>query len=50
MILTHLGELSAAPILALARGSPLWEAAQPSGADPFAQPMPEFEFDQRIAW
>ncbi len=52
-ILTHLGEPTAAPLLAPARGPPLWEAAQPGDpgdADPFAQPMPEFEFDQRIEW
>ena len=49
-ILAHLGEPTAAPILAPARGPPLWEAAQPDGTDPLAQQMPEFEFDQRIAW
>ena len=49
-ILTHLGEPATPPLLAPARGPPLWEAALPSDADPFAQPMPEFEFDQRIAW
>jgi len=49
-ILAHLGEPATAPMLAPARGPPLWEAAQPGGADPFAQPMPEFEFDQCIAW
>ena len=49
-ILAHLGEPTAAPILAPARGPPLWEAVQPDGTDPLAQQMPEFEFDQRIAW
>jgi hypothetical protein len=49
-ILTHLGEPTAAPILAAARGPPLWEAAGPGGADDLVQPIPEFEFDQRIAW
>ena len=49
-ILAHLGEPTTAPILAPAHGSLLWEAARPGGADPFAQPMPAFEFDQRIAW
>ena len=49
-ILAHLGEPTVAPILAPARGPPLWEAAQPGGSDPFAQPKPAFEFDQRIAW
>lgn len=49
-ILTHMGEPATPPLLAPAHGPPLWEAAPPGGADPFAQPMPEFEFDQRIAW
>ena len=49
-ILTHLGEPAAAPLLAAARGPPLWEAAGPGGADDLVQPIPEFEFDQRIAW
>jgi hypothetical protein len=49
-ILAHLGEPTAPPKLAPARGPPLWEAAQHGSADPFAKPMPVFEFDQRIAW
>lgn len=49
-ILTHLGEPATLRLVAPARGPPLWEAALLSGADPFAQPMPEFELDQRIAW
>lgn len=49
-ILKHLGETTAAPIPAPAHGPPLWEAAQHGGADPFAHSMPEFEFNQRIAW
>jgi hypothetical protein len=48
-ILAHLDEPSAAPMLAPARVPPLWEAVPPAGADPFAQAMPAFEFDQRIA-
>lgn len=49
-ILTHLGVPTTPPILAPARGPPLWEAAQYGSADPFVQPMPALEFDQRIAW
>lgn len=42
--------LHRAPKPAPARGPPLWEAAAECDADPLAQPIPEFEFDQRIAW
>ena len=56
-ILDHLGESAQPPRIAPARGPPLWEAATASehtGNDPqwdmSAQPEPEFEFDQRIAW
>lgn len=53
-ILGHLGEPTAAPSLAPARGPPLWElsaAGQPGQEiDPQAQPAPDFEFDQRVAW
>ncbi|MBM4182275.1 MAG: IS91 family transposase, partial [Betaproteobacteria bacterium] len=55
-ILQHLGEPIAPPKLAPARGPPLWEAAaaEQAGNDPqwdqAAQPAPDFEFDQRIAW
>ncbi len=49
-ILQHLGEPIAPPKLAPARGPPLWEAAGQGDADPLAQPIPEVEFDQRIAW
>jgi len=49
-ILQHLGEPIAPPKLAPARGPPLWEAAGQGDADPLTQPIPEFEFDQRIAW
>lgn len=49
-ILQHLGEPTTPPPLAPARGPPLWEGAGQGDADPLAQPIPEFEFDQRIAW
>jgi hypothetical protein len=38
------------------RGPPLWEipgeipVAVQGGFDPQAQPAPDFDFDQRIAW
>ena len=50
-ILVHLGEPTAPPRIAPARGPPLWEA---TGAehDPSAEtvPQPVFEFDQRVTW
>ena len=56
-ILDHFGESTQPPRIAPARGPPLWEAAMASehaGNDPewdmSAQPVPEFEFDQRIVW
>jgi len=49
-ILGHLGEPVDPPRLAPARGPPLWEAAGEGGADLLAQPIPDFEFDQRIVW
>lgn len=49
-ILQHLGEPIEPPKQAPARGPPLWEAAGQGDADPQAQPIPKFEFDQRIAW
>ena len=58
-ILTHIGEPAQPPPIAPARGPPLWEE-EDSGAivldeerftgDPFAQPEPEYEFDQRRSW
>ncbi len=51
-ILGHLGEPTSPPRLMPARGPPLWEM-QDSGSDaidPQAQPAPDYEFDQRIAW
>ena len=51
-ILAHLGEPTSPPRLAPARGPPLWEipVAEQGGFDPQAQPVPDYEFDQRIAW
>ena len=52
-ILDHLGEPTAPPRIAPARGPPLWEAAAPEHdppADPRLQPAPAFEFDQRLSW
>ena len=56
-ILEHIGESSQPPRIASARGPPLWEAAagvESAGNEPqwdvSAQPGPEIEFDQRIAW
>ena len=51
-ILVHLGEPIAPPRVAPARGPPLPDlpAAGAGGGDPLAQPAPDFEFDQRVAW
>lgn len=53
-ILGHLGEPTSAPLIALARGPPLWELTAAGQAeretDPQAQPAPNYEFDQRAAW
>ena len=51
-ILGHLGEPKSAPRLMPARGPPLWEmpGSAPDDGDRQAQPMPDYEFDQRIAW
>lgn len=53
-ILGHLGEPTSAPRLALARGPPLWALPATEQAeretDPQAQPAPDYEFDQRVAW
>ena len=51
-IFGHLGEPTSPPRLRPARRPPLWEM-QDSGSgviDPQAQPAPEYEFDQRVAW
>jgi len=53
-IFGHLGEPSSAPRLAPARGPPRWEQPVDGQAereiDPLAQPTPDYEFDQRVAW
>jgi hypothetical protein len=55
-ILDHIGESTQPPRIAPAREPPLWEAAAEDQAendpqrDQAAQPGPEDEFDQRIAW
>jgi hypothetical protein len=51
-ILAHLGEAPAPPRMMPARGPPLWEMpnATQGEYDPQAQPVPDYEFDQRIAW
>ena len=52
-ILVHLGEPTAPPRIAPARGPPLWEAtgtAHDPSADPLLQSAPAFEFDQRLTW
>jgi hypothetical protein len=51
-ILAHLGEPTSPPRLSPARGPPLWEMADAGHGefDPQAQPAPDYEFDQRIAW
>ena len=51
-ILNHLGEPTSPPRLLPARGPPLWEmqGSESDEIDPQAQPAPDYEFDQRIAW
>ena len=52
-ILAHLGEPTAPPRIAPARGPPLWEAAGAEWVDqslPWCPSTPAYEFDQRIAW
>jgi len=41
-ILKHIGESTQPPRIAPARNDPQWDVS--------AQPTPEIEFDQRIAW
>ncbi len=50
--LAHLGEPTAPPRIAPARGPPLCDLpdARTGDFDPHAQPAPEHGFDQRIAW
>lgn len=50
-ILAHLGEPTAPPRMAPARGPPLWEVPVAGhGGDTQTQSTPDDEFDQRIAW
>ena len=51
-ILGHLGEPTSPPRLLPARGPPLWEmqGSEIGEIDAQAQPAPDYEFDQRIAW
>jgi hypothetical protein len=51
-ILACLGEPTSAPPMAPARGPPLSEMpdAGKDRFDPQAQPAPDYEFDQRVAW
>ncbi len=51
-ILLSLGEATSPPRPAPARGPPLWEMADAARGDfdPQAQPLPDYEFDQRVAW
>ena len=51
-LLAHLGEPTAPPRIAPARGPPLWATADPEhdpAADPLLQSAPTFEFDQRLS-
>ena len=51
-ILAHLGEPTAPPRIAPARGPPPWDLPDAGAGtfDPHAQPAPEYEFDQRLTW
>jgi hypothetical protein len=51
-IFGHLGEPTSPPRLRPASGPPLWEmqGCGPGEIDPQAEPAPDDEFDQRIAW
>jgi len=49
-ILAHLGEPIHPPIIALARGPPLWDVPDAAGDGFHSQPAPAYEFDQRITW
>ena len=51
-ILGHLDEPTSPPSLKPARGPPLWvlPGSEPDEIDPQAQPAPDYEFDQRVAW
>jgi hypothetical protein len=51
-ILSHLGEPTSPPRLMRARAPPLWEMQGATMGEDEAQPqpVPDYEFDQRIAW
>ncbi len=51
-ILDHLGVPTSPPRLLPARGPPLWEmqGSESGEIGPQAQPAPDYEFDQRVAW
>lgn len=49
-ILGYLGEPTAPPKVASARGPPLWEQATQSHWDDAPPPAPELVFDQRVSW
>ncbi len=49
-ILTYLGEPTAPPEVAAARGPPLWEQAAPLHCDDTPAPAPQYVFDQRVSW
>jgi hypothetical protein len=49
-ILSYLGEPTAAPEVAPARGPPRWEQATQPLWDAIPAPAPEYVFDQRVSW
>ena len=49
-ILSSLGEPTAPPEVAPARGPPLWEQAAQFHRDDIPAPVPEYVFDQRVSW
>jgi hypothetical protein len=49
-ILRYLGEPTAPPEVAPARGPPLWEQAAQLHWDNTPAPAPEYVFDQRVSW
>ena len=51
-LLDRLAALIPPPRLLPARGPPLWETqgSESGEIDPQAQPAPDYEFDQRVAW
>lgn len=49
-VLEHIGEPARAPPVAPARRTWVNEPWLAGAIDPWAQPMPEYEFDQRVSW